>query len=104
MKRLTPVIALLGMLTGCATPSAETVRLDVSEWLKPHPRALMFNRSNANCVFWCTSTISVINSEGVKATGNSGAVNNSETGTASQATSNTANPSMSVSPSLLEKK
>jgi hypothetical protein len=88
------VAFLLGIaviLPGCATPMNDpaVILADAAGTSAPHPRALLVARIQPGCVWWCNVTLSVNNSEGVKAQGTAGDVATTQT----QATTQTVDQS-----------
>jgi hypothetical protein len=73
---------------GCVTPmnDPEVILADNAATSAPHPRALLVARVQPSCVWWCTVTLSVNNSEGVKASGTAGDLTAEQSQTSVQTT------------------
>jgi hypothetical protein len=73
-------------LVGCATPMNDpsVILADAAGTSAPHPRALLVARVQPSCYWWCNVTLSVNNSEGVKASGTTGTLTTSEAQTTTQ--------------------
>lgn len=92
------IAAQLG-LSGCAINPAlseEQLRADNLNTAQPHPRALLLARVQPACVMFCTATLSLSNSEGVKAATQGGDLTTSEA--QSQSNQTTVSPSLTVQP------
>jgi hypothetical protein len=83
------IIALLAvvLLPGCTSLAERTVIADQQETSnKDHPRALLLQRVMPSCLWWCTATTTVTNSEGVRAQGTGGSLMSSEAQTSATST------------------
>jgi hypothetical protein len=78
------LIALTGCATGNPAMTQAVMAADATSAAQPHPRALLVARVQPACVWWCNVTLSVNNSEGVKAQGTAGDLTTSEALTTTQ--------------------
>jgi hypothetical protein len=88
----TAFLLCVALLSGCATNPMNdpaVILADAAGTSAPHPRALLVARIQPGCVWWCSVTLSVNNSEGVKAQGTAGDVATTQT----QATTQTVDQS-----------
>jgi hypothetical protein len=72
-------LMFLPLLAGCTSVAERTITIDQAETAnKEHPRALLLQRVMPSCLWFCTATTTVNNSEGVRAQGTGGSLNTSE--------------------------
>ena len=98
MKPVAILLAFMG-LAGCTGIAERTIEIDRDETNnKAHPRALLLQRVMPSCLWWCTATTTVSNSEGVKASGTGGNLSTSEAQTSTTTTQQTFSPSQTIAP------
>lgn len=86
------VIASLLLLFGCQSMIEHTAEIDEKNMTTPHPRALLLQRVMPSCLWWCTNSTVVHNSEGVKAQNTTGDLSSNEAQSSSVSTQQSFSP------------